>query len=71
MMFICFRIIVICNEKQNSGIIKGVYMHLQFLIEDCSSEKLIIELMKKYLNQDDNTFDCKPFHGIGGFPKKK
>ena len=46
-------------------------MHLQFLIEDCSSEKLIIELMKKYLNQDDNTFDCKPFHGIGGFPKKK
>nr|WP_280962825.1 DUF4276 family protein [Butyricicoccus faecihominis] len=46
-------------------------MHIQFLLEDQSSEKLIQALMAKL--QDENsqiTYNCKAFQGIGGFTKK-
>ena len=46
-------------------------MHFQFLIEDQSSAALIEILMKKIpFKNDDITFNCKAFNGLGGFTKK-
>ena len=46
-------------------------MHFQFLIEDMSGGILVGEVMKKLLQERaDVTYDCKTFHGIGGFKKK-
>ena len=46
-------------------------MHFQFLIEDQSSAELIEILMPKIIaGLQDATFDCKSFHGLGGFTKK-
>ena len=46
-------------------------MHFQFLIEDQSSAILIEILMKKICSvNEDVTFDCKPFKGLGGLNKK-
>lgn len=46
-------------------------MYYQFLIEDKSSELLIDVLMKKFtLLYPETTYNCKSFHGIGGFSKK-
>lgn len=46
-------------------------MHFQFLIEDQSGAKLIDILMQRILgDRTDVTFNCKPFHGIGGFTPK-
>ncbi len=46
-------------------------MHIQFLIEDQSSEVLIDILMNKITATNDSiTFDCKSFRGIGGFKPK-
>ncbi|MEG2185501.1 MAG: DUF4276 family protein [Cloacibacillus sp.] len=47
-------------------------MHFQFLIEDQSSEALILELMQKIVPDAPHiTYDCKSFRGIGGFRKKQ
>lgn len=47
-------------------------MHFQFLVEDKSGAILVRELMEKLLlGREDVTYDCKNFHGLGGFPKKK
>lgn len=46
-------------------------MHFQFLIEDQSSAALIEILMRRIsLTNEDITFNCKSFKGIGGFTKK-
>lgn len=46
-------------------------MHFQFLIEDQSSAALIEILMQKISIKNENiTFDCKAFKGLGGFTKK-
>lgn len=46
-------------------------MHFQFLIEDQSSAVLIETVMRKISLQNQNvTFDCKAFKGLGGFTKK-
>lgn len=46
-------------------------MHFQFLIEDQSSAVLIETLMLKIVSANENiTFNCKSFKGIGGFTKK-
>lgn len=46
-------------------------MHFQYLVEDLSGEHLIRVLMDKFVQtHPDVTFDCKSFHGIGGFTKK-
>lgn len=46
-------------------------MHFQFLIEDQSSAALIEILMRKIsLGNENITFNCKSFKGIGGFTKK-
>lgn len=46
-------------------------MHFQFLLEDQSSQSLIDILMEKLLERNNNfTFDCKSFRGIGGFTPK-
>ena len=46
-------------------------MYYQFLIEDKSSEQLIDVLMQKFaLLYPDTLYNCKSFHGIGGFTKK-
>lgn len=46
-------------------------MHYQFLIEDQSSTALIEVIMPKIImNNQDVTFNCKPFKGLGGFKKK-
>ena len=46
-------------------------MHFQYLIEDQSSTELIHALMKKVVaTHPDVTYDCKGFHGLGGFTKK-
>ena len=46
-------------------------MHFQYLVEDISGENLIRVLMDKYVQSyPDVTYDCKSFHGIGGFTKK-
>lgn len=46
-------------------------MHFQYLIEDQSSTELIHTLMKKVVvAYPDVTYDCKGFHGLGGFKKK-
>lgn len=46
-------------------------MHIQFLIEDKSSEVLINELMLKLSRENSQiTYNCKSFRGIGGFTKK-
>lgn len=43
-------------------------MHFQFLIEDKSSAELINILMEKIAFENQNvTFECNSFHGIGGF----
>lgn len=46
-------------------------MHFQFLIEDQSSAALIEILMQRIsFENEDITFDCKAFKGLGGFTKK-
>lgn len=46
-------------------------MHFQYLVEDISGENLIRVLMDKFVQSyPDVTYDCKSFHGIGGFTKK-
>ena len=46
-------------------------MHFQFLIEDKSGSVFIEEVMKRLIIDDTvDTYDCKPFKGIGGFTKK-
>lgn len=46
-------------------------MHYQFLIEDHSGEILVRHVMEKLLEENDEiTYDCKSFKGIGGFKKK-
>ena len=46
-------------------------MHFQFLIEDRSSTELINILMEKLVSENQNvTFNCKSFRGIGGFTPK-
>ena len=46
-------------------------MYNQFLVEDKSSEQLIDILMQKFtLMYPDTIYNCKSFHGIGGFTKK-
>lgn len=46
-------------------------MHFQFLIEDKSGGILVDQVMRKLTHQrTDITYDCKTFHGIGGFKKK-
>lgn len=46
-------------------------MHFQFLVEDQSSTELIITLMNRIIAEHPNvTYNCKGFHGIGGFTKK-
>ncbi len=47
-------------------------MHFQFLIEDQSTAALIDLIMKNVIrNPNSDSFDCIPFHGIGGITKKK
>ena len=47
-------------------------MHYQFLIEDRSGAELIHQIMQKVSKANPEiTYDCKPFHGIGNFPKGK
>lgn len=46
-------------------------MYFQFLIEDQSGKELIDQVMGKLQLEYPNTYyDCKSFHGIGGFTKK-
>ena len=46
-------------------------VHFVFLIEDMSSEILITKIMDKIKNKHELiTYECKSFHGIGGFTKK-
>lgn len=46
-------------------------MHFQFLIEDQSGAALIEILMQRIsLINEDITYNCKPFKGLGGFTKK-
>lgn len=46
-------------------------MHFQFLIEDPSGAALIEILMQRIsLINEDITYNCKPFKGLGGFTKK-
>lgn len=46
-------------------------MYYQFLIEDKSSEQLIDILMQKFtMMYPDTVYDCKSFHGLGGFTKR-
>ena len=46
-------------------------MHFQFLIEDQSGAALIEILMQRIsLTNEDITYNCKPFKGLGGFTKK-
>ena len=46
-------------------------MYYQFLIEDKSSELLIDVLMRKFtLLYPETVYNCKSFHGIGGFSKR-
>lgn len=46
-------------------------MHLQFLVEDRSGGELVQAIIQKLqLESPTTTFDCKSFHGIGGFTKK-
>lgn len=46
-------------------------MHFQFLVEDASGTVLIKKIMDKITNGNSkDTYDCKPFKGIGGFTKK-
>lgn len=48
-----------------------IIMHIQFLLEDQSTKVLIDILMEKVIaNNNDFTFDCKSFRGIGGFTPK-
>ena len=43
-------------------------MHFQFLIEDLSGQALIDAVMLKIKKQNDSvSYDCKAFHGIGGY----
>ena len=49
-----------------------MYFKFQFLVEDMSGAALIDEIMKILLNgKTDIEYDCKFFHGIGGFSWKK
>lgn len=46
-------------------------MYFQFLIEDKSGRVLVEKIMDKFCGINDNVFyECKHFHGIGGFTKK-
>ena len=46
-------------------------MHFQFLIEDQSSAVLIKKVMESVIqDESSDTYNCKPFKGIGGFTKK-
>ena len=46
-------------------------MHFQYLIEDISGENLIHVLMGKFIERyPEVTYDCKSFHGIGGFTRR-
>lgn len=46
-------------------------MYFQFLIEDRSGKILVEEIMRKLCGDSgQNVFDCKFFHGIGGFTSK-
>ena len=46
-------------------------MYFQFLIEDRSGKILVEEIMSKLCGDNgQNVFDCKFFHGIGGFTSK-
>lgn len=46
-------------------------MHFQFLVEDQSSAVLIERIMGNIISGDStDTYNCKPFKGIGGFTKK-
>lgn len=46
-------------------------MHIQYLIEDISGENLVRALMEKFTTRyPEVTYDCKSFHGIGGFTRK-
>ena len=45
-------------------------MYFHFLVEDASTEALIHQLMKLILPTDnDHTYSCKSYHGLGGFRK--
>ena len=45
-------------------------MHIQFLVEDQSGGILVNKIMEKVLiDRNDITYNCKTFHGIGGFSK--
>ena len=46
-------------------------MYFQFLIEDMSSAELVKILMDKIAEKSQKIeYDCKYFHGLGGFTKK-
>lgn len=46
-------------------------MYFQFLIEDKSGQILVEKIMNKLCGDNGkNVFDCKYFHGIGGFTSK-
>lgn len=46
-------------------------MHFMFLIEDQSTEVLIRKVMEYVIGEEQNiTYDCKSFKGIGGFTLK-
>ncbi|WP_026759812.1 DUF4276 family protein [Selenomonas ruminantium] len=46
-------------------------MYFQFLIEDKSGKVLVEKIMDKLCEVESNLFyECKYFHGIGGFTKK-
>lgn len=44
-------------------------MHLQFLVEDYSSNLFIEQIMSQLSKRYEYTYDIKPFSGIGGFKK--
>ncbi len=46
-------------------------MYFQFLIEDLSGEILVRQVMEKIKAENSEVeYDCKSFHGIGGFTRK-
>lgn len=46
-------------------------MYFQFLIEDLSGEILVRQVMKKIkVENPEAEYDCKSFHGIGGFTRR-
>ena len=46
-------------------------MHFQFVVEDQSGSVLIEKIMGRIISDgSSDTYNCKPFKGIGGFTKK-